>query len=212
VGNNPIIGRDLNGESSYLNFSSYTVDRVDDDGNADIFLWDPDGSFKPQLLAKWEGDEKNLPFGSRVDLSFDWDSYSKKAVESGVAAVRQQSLWKGTIEESMPSGMEKFGFSGKGGMDFYPGLALQGDYYKVGGYIYEAHKAGNYLWGAGMASLGWSYGDVKLGSEFNAFLMAKAQNGGGGGLSWEGDNVHDQRAISRGYFEVMAKQINGGLR
>ena len=52
--------------------------------------------------------------------------------------------------------------------------------------IYNLYDAGNYMWGAAMRASGFSYGEVKFGSNMNEIFRG-------------GDSPADQRAIKAGF-------------
>ena len=76
----------------------------------------------------------------------------------------------------------------------------------LGGRAYNDQDFGNFLWGASMQVLNVSYGNTRIGSEFNGFWNGKEQNGKWKQgdyihkrITWGGDSSADQSAIRNGY-------------
>lgn len=92
-----------------------------------------------------------------------------------------------------------------GAMDYRMHLASSKAFLLLDGTLYNAFDAGNFIWGAGMRRLGFSYLEVKLGSELNGALNTRSQNEQGNGIILLGDSRKDQRAIKAGYNSYYAK-------
>jgi RHS repeat-associated protein len=92
----------------------------------------------------------------------------------------------------------------KGKMDYIQHFDLGDKLALIGGVVYNEFDTGNYLWGAGMRRLGFSYLPVKVGSEVNAFFNTNRQNPYLGKPAWmptwAGDSPADQRAIRNGFY------------
>ena len=116
------------------------------------------------------------------------------------------SRWKYAARESNASNLE-----GSGKMDYK--IYLQGDLdatmYIINKVGYNGADAGNYLWGYGMGSMGFTSGTARTAAHLNAWWSAKESNGQRSldrnavkrwfkNRSWTGDSAADQRAIQNG--------------
>jgi hypothetical protein len=104
--------------------------------------------------------------------------------------------------------MAKYQYARKeatGAMDYRMHLPKANGFILIDSVLYNGFDAGNYIWGAGMRRLGFSYLEVKVGSELNGAFRTRSQNEQGHGVILSGDSNKDQRAIKAGYHSSYAK-------
>jgi hypothetical protein len=73
--------------------------------------------------------------------------------------------------------------------------------------LYNPKDAGNFTWAVGMRKLGFSYLEVKVGSEVNAFFNTREQNDDGSGIILMGDSQKDQTAIKYGFYSYFSTKV-----
>ena len=208
--NNPIVFIDINGDSLMLfKNGAYisTVDngsdeitgfnqesRTDKDGN-EVFTGGQSFGFNDIDL-----DKESLRKGD-LSLSFMSDNEVKSIVnESESSNQNALSAWYHAATESTA-----------GKLDFYTYLD-DDKLYVIGNKGYNAHDAGNYLWGYAMNKMGFGYLTARAAAHLNAWWSGKESNGESVSFrthpwyqraylnrTWTGDSHADQRAIQAGY-------------
>lgn len=101
---------------------------------------------------------------------------------------------------------------------------IEATLYIINNVGYNGADAGNYLWGFGMGTMGFTSIAARTAAHINAWYSAKESNGEGSqsswgivkafqNRSWGGDSAADQRAIQNGlndsgsYLKAKSKSI-----
>ena len=196
--NGVYVGSHDDGKKEVTGFNQES--KIDKDGNEN-FTGGNLFSFNDIELDRTalENGSMTLSFMSQADV----DNIMNK---SGVKEQNVISRWKYAARESNAGNLD-----GSGKMDYklYLSGNLENTMYVINKVGYNGPDAGNYLWGYGMGTMGFTSKMAKAAAHANAWWSAKESNGQRSynpntvkrwieNRSWTGDAAADQRAIQNG--------------
>lgn len=213
-GLNPILYVDVHGDSLMLFKNGKYISTVDN-GKTEITGFNQQSQIDKNGREKFTGsdsfsfndielDKSDLMSGKMTLNFLSKNDVSSIIKNSGVEEQSVSSRWSYASVQS-----NQLNERGTGRMD-YLSQVQQGKLTIINGIGYNPNDAGNYLWGYGMGTMGFTSVMSRVAAHLNAWWSAKTSNPGMASTnsnpvlrwfenrSWTGDATADQRAIQNG--------------